>query len=129
MNTSTQPSLIEYPCDFPIKIVGRVVPSSTLASSRTLPAGPIVDKEHASFALDGSITLASLEQRRQAFIQAILTIVKRHAPDFDEASLEVRASKKNTYQSLTCTIRATSRAQLDALYRELCEHPVVVMVL
>lgn len=56
-------------------------------------------------------------------------IVKRHAPDFEEASLEARISKKNTYLSLTCTIRAISRTQLDALYRELCEHPMVVTVL
>jgi hypothetical protein len=26
-------------------------------------------------------------------------------------------------------VRATSREQLDALYRELCDHPMVVMVL
>jgi putative lipoic acid-binding regulatory protein len=52
-----------------------------------------------------------------------------HAPDFDEASLEFKISKKNTYLSLTCTIRAISRAQLDALYQELCDHPMVVMVL
>jgi hypothetical protein len=41
----------------------------------------------------------------------------------------MRVSKKNHYLSLTCTIRATSRAQLDQLYRELCDHPAVVMVL
>ena len=41
----------------------------------------------------------------------------------------MRVSKKNSYLSLTCTIRATSREQLDGLYRELCDHPMVVMVL
>lgn len=56
-------------------------------------------------------------------------IVKRHAPDFDEASLEFKLSKKNTYLSLTCTVRATSRAQMDALYQELCDCLMVVMVL
>jgi putative lipoic acid-binding regulatory protein len=55
--------------------------------------------------------------------------VKCHAPDFNEANLEARISKRNTYLSLTCTIRATSRAQLDALYQELCDHPMVTMVL
>lgn len=33
------------------------------------------------------------------------------------------------YVSLTCTIRATSREQLDALYRELSGHPMVKVVL
>ena len=74
-------------------------------------------------------TAALLEQRRQNFMQSVLTIVKRHAPDFDPATLEVRISRKNTYLSLTCTILATSREQLDGLYRELCDQPNVVMVL
>lgn len=85
-----KPTLIEYPCDFPIKIMG---------------------------------------QAEQSFTHSILMIVKRHVPNFDEASLETRISKKNKYLSLTCTVRAISRTQLDALYQELCDHPMVVMVL
>ncbi|OJY14798.1 MAG: hypothetical protein BGO99_04860 [Nitrosospira sp. 56-18] len=72
---------------------------------------------------------ALLEQRRQEFMQSVLTIVQRHAPDFDPANLEARISRKNTYLSLTCTILATSREQLDQLYQELCDQPNVVMVL
>ncbi len=85
-----KPTLIEYPCDFPIKIMG---------------------------------------QAEQSFTQSILMIVKRHVPNFDEATLETKISKKNKYLSLTCTVRAISRTQLDALYQELCDHPMVVMVL
>jgi putative lipoic acid-binding regulatory protein len=55
--------------------------------------------------------------------------VKRHAPDFDPATLEMRSSREGHYLSLTCTIRAVSREQLDELYRELCDHPMVTMVL
>ncbi|TXF13752.1 YbeD family protein [Pelomicrobium methylotrophicum] len=83
-------SALEYPCDFPIKVMGRMQPG---------------------------------------FAQAVLEIVLRHAPDFDAASMELRASKQARYLSVTCTVRATSRQQLDALYRELCDHPMVVMVL
>lgn len=72
---------------------------------------------------------AALEYRRQDFAQTVLMIVKRHAPDFDDATLEVRISRKNNYLSLTCTIRAISREQLDALYQELYDHPMVVMLL
>ncbi|SOD42274.1 hypothetical protein SAMN06298226_2610 [Nitrosovibrio sp. Nv4] len=80
--------------------------------------------------LPGSLSsAATLEHRRQDFTQAVLMIVKHHAPDFDDTSLEVRISSKNNYLSLTCTVRATSREQLDALYQELCDHPAVVMVL
>jgi len=41
----------------------------------------------------------------------------------------MRPSRQNTYLSVTCTIRATSREQLDALYSELSGHPDVSMVL
>ena len=99
-------SLIEYPCDFPIKIMGH---------ADTLPAQAAVCAEH-SFV-------------QQGFPQAVLAIVKRHAPNFDATSMAIKISKKGTYLSLTCTIRAVSRGQLDALYQELCDHPSVVMVL
>jgi putative lipoic acid-binding regulatory protein len=63
------------------------------------------------------------------FAQTVLDIVLRHAPDFDSASMEMRASRQGKYLSLTCTVNATSRQQLDELYRELSAHPQVVMVL
>lgn len=83
-------SLIEYPSDFPIKILGHT---------------------------------------RAGFAQAILEVVQRHAPDFDGTAMAMKTSKHGKYLSVTCTVRATSREQLDALYRELCDHPMVVMVL
>jgi putative lipoic acid-binding regulatory protein len=83
-------SLIQYPTDFPIKVMGR---------------------------------------REPRLVQIIVGIVQRHAPDFDPATVEMRTSKKNSYLSVTCTVRAVSREQLDALYQELCDHPSVVMVL
>ena len=83
-------SLIQYPTDFPIKVMGR---------------------------------------REPHLVQSIVGIVQRHAPDFDPVTVEMRTSKKNSYLSVTCTVRATSREQLDALYQDLCDHPAVVMVL
>lgn len=56
-------------------------------------------------------------------------IVQRHAPDFDAATITVRSSAKGKYMSLTCKITATSRQQLDALYRELSRHPRVKFLL
>jgi len=66
---------------------------------------------------------------RDDFAQAIVTVVQKHAPDFDPAEVEMRASSAGKYLSLTCTINATSREQLDNLYRELTAHPMVTMVL
>lgn len=66
---------------------------------------------------------------QDGFAQAVVEIVLRHAPDFDPNSMEMRASREANYLSLTCTIVAQSRPQLDALYRELVAHPMVKMVL
>ena len=63
------------------------------------------------------------------FAQAVMQVVARHDPDFEPATLEIRNSKNARYISLTCTVHATSGQQLDALYQELCDHPLVVMVL
>jgi putative lipoic acid-binding regulatory protein len=68
-------------------------------------------------------------RRQSGFTTAVIEIVKRHAPDFAPGTLEMRPSREGKYVSLTATVTATSREQLDALYRELCDHPSVVMVL
>jgi uncharacterized protein len=68
-------------------------------------------------------------RRESGFAQSVMEIVLRHAPDFQPATMEMRPSRQGTYISLTVTIEARSREQLDALYQELCDHPSVVMVL
>jgi uncharacterized protein len=83
-------SPLAFPCDFPIKVMGRKEPR---------------------------------------FVQTITSIVRKHAPDFDAATVGMRPSRQGKYLSVTCVVRATSREQLDALYQELCDHPSVVMVL
>jgi putative lipoic acid-binding regulatory protein len=83
-------SALAFPCEFPIKVMGRKQPG---------------------------------------FAQAVSDIVRRHAPDFDPATVAMRPSRQGRYLSVTCVVRAISREQLDALYQELCDHPQVVMVL
>ena len=68
-------------------------------------------------------------RREGGFTTAVIEIVLRHAPDFVPGTLETRPSREGKYISLTATVNATSREQLDALYQELCDHPTVVMVL
>jgi putative lipoic acid-binding regulatory protein len=83
-------SLIDYPCDFPIKIMGAM---------------------------------------QDAFAQTMVDVVTSHDPEFHAGKLEMRPSTKGNYLSLTVTVRATSREQLDNLYRALSSHPMVKMVL
>lgn len=83
-------SLIEYPSDFPIKIMGAM---------------------------------------HDAFAQTIVEVVTLHDPTFHAGKMDMRPSSKGTYLSLTVTVWATSREQLDNLYRELSGHPMVKVVL
>ena len=87
---SATPSLLTFPCVFPMKVMGR---------------------------------------REDGFAQTVSAIVLRHAADFHPETIEMRASKNGRYLSLTVTINARSREQLDALYSELSKHPMVMMVL
>ena len=87
---TSSPTLIDYPCEFPIKIMGK---------------------------------------NEEEFTKSILMIVNRHISNFDDKSVEARGSKENKYLSLTCTVHVISQSQLDALYQELCDHPMVLMAL
>ena len=73
--------------------------------------------------------LKVMGEMREGFAETMVEVVRRHAPDFDATQAEMRASSGGKYLSLTCTINATSRAQLDDLYRELTSHPWVKIVL
>lgn len=73
--------------------------------------------------------LKIMGRREGNFAQGVMEIVLRHAPDFDPSTMEMRPSSQGKYLGLTATINAVSREQLDALYKELCDHPAVVMVL
>ena len=68
-------------------------------------------------------------RRADGFAQTISDVLLRHAPDFHPDTLEMRPSRNARYLSLTATINARSREQLDALYQELSHHPMVMMVL
>ncbi|MGH8811717.1 MAG: DUF493 family protein [Advenella sp.] len=83
-------SLIEYPSDFPIKVMG---------------------VQHPELA------------------QLLTEVVLQFDPQFDPATVEMRPSSKGNYIGLTFTVRATSREQLDNLYRALHGHALVKIVL
>ena len=90
MPSPSTDSLIEYPCDFPIKVMGEQV--------------------------DG-------------FVDAMLVIVLNFDPEWNDSRLTQRPSSAGKYLGLTLTVRATSREQLEELYRTLSTHPMVKVVL
>lgn len=83
-------SLIEYPSDFPIKVMGAT---------------------------------------RDDFAATIVDVVLQFDPTFHAGRMEVRPSAQGNYTGLTVTVRATSRVQLDDLYRALSGHPMVKIVM
>lgn len=85
-----QETLLEFPCEFPIKVMG---------------------------------------ETRDGFAEAMIEVVRRHDAGFDGSRVEMRSNSSGKYLSLTCTLTATSKGQLDALYRELTAHPWVKVVL
>jgi putative lipoic acid-binding regulatory protein len=86
----TSETLFEFPCDFPLKVMGRPT---------------------------------------DEFRSLVLGIISKHAGEIDAAKIEERPSRDGNYLGLTYTLRATSKAQLDGLYRELtsCEHVLIVL--
>ncbi len=63
------------------------------------------------------------------FAQTVIDIVLKHAPDLDSKLVEMRPSKNGNFLSVTTTINATSKKQIDDIYRELSAHPLVLMAL
>ncbi len=63
------------------------------------------------------------------FVHAITHIALQFDPGFDAATIELRDSKAGNYLGITITVTATSREQLDELYRTLSSHPMVKVVL
>ncbi len=86
-------------------------------------------EEAVGLAFPTAFPIKIMGRRDSGFAKAVIEIVQRHAPDFMPGTLEMRPSREGKYVSLTATVNATSREQLDALYQELCDHPSVVMVL
>ncbi|EED36141.1 conserved hypothetical protein [Luminiphilus syltensis NOR5-1B] len=84
------PPKIEFPCPYPIKVVGR--------------AG-------------------------EALEVAIIEIFTRHADDFDQSLMQVRASRAGTFVSITIVIEATGSDQLSALHEDLMATGLVSMVI
>jgi putative lipoic acid-binding regulatory protein len=59
----------------------------------------------------------------------VAEIMRKHVPDLSEGAIKTRASAEGNYISVTVTINATSRKQLDAIYQDLVDCETVIMAL
>ena len=67
--------------------------------------------------------------KADGFVHAVTSIARQFDSGFDATTVELRESKGGNYLGVTITITATSREQLDELYRTLSTHPMVKVVL
>jgi putative lipoic acid-binding regulatory protein len=65
----------------------------------------------------------------EGFEAAIAHVARQFDPTFDPATIAKKDSSGGNYLGLTITITATSREQLDELYRRLSTHPMVKWVM
>jgi len=73
--------------------------------------------------------IKAMGRAAEGFDGLIVEMVRRHAPDLDQTQVSVRESRGGNWVSVTLVIEAKSKAQLDAIYRELSAHEQVVMAL
>jgi len=83
-------SALEFPCEFPIKMMGRNTPE---------------------------------------FQATARAIVERHSGALDDTAIQVALSRNDTFVSVTLTITATSREQLDNIYQDATDHEDVLVAL
>ena len=76
-----------------------------------------------------AFTIKVMGAHVDGFVEAMVEIACRFDPGFDPGRIERRPSRAGNYLGLTLTVTATSRAQLDDLYRALTGHPMVKVVL
>mgnify|MGYP006265991857 CR=1 FL=1 len=73
--------------------------------------------------------IKAMGENDDALRQTVLEIVQRHAPEIAATSLNTAESRSGRFISVTATIRARSRDQLDAIYADLKAHERILATL
>lgn len=98
---------------------------SEIIGNQTLPEGQ--EEPKIEFPCDYPIKV--LGEASDAFDQLVVSIVLKHAPDFDIKTVTSRDSSKGKFRSVGVTIRATGEPQIMALFEELKATGLVKMVI
>ena len=90
---------------------------------------PEIPPEESLITYPSAFPIKVMGAQVEGFEAAIVAVARQFDPGFDADRIERRPSKAGNYLGLTLTITATSREQLDELYRTLSTHPLVKVVL
>jgi putative lipoic acid-binding regulatory protein len=83
-------TLLEFPCDFPIKLMGK---------------------------------------HTEGFSLLVRALIEKHTGALDDGAIASSLSKNDRFVSITITITAQSKQQLDSIYQDATDHPDVLMAL
>lgn len=86
-------------------------------------------EQHSLIEYPSAFPIKVMGARADGFVETIVEVVRRFDPSFDAGTVELRPSRSGNYLGVTITVVATSREQLDELYRTLSTHPMVKIVL
>jgi putative lipoic acid-binding regulatory protein len=90
---------------------------------------PDIPPEQSLITYPSSFPIKVMGEQVEGFVEAVVAVALRFDPGFDPATVERRPSSTGRYLGVTITVMATSREQLDELYRTLSTHPMVKVVL
>ena len=90
---------------------------------------PTIPPEQSLIEYPSAFPIKVMGAHVEGFVEAIVAVARRFDPVFDESTVERRPSRAGNYLGITITVTATSREQLDDLYRALTSHPMVKVVL
>ena len=90
---------------------------------------PDIPPEQSLIEYPSAFPIKVMGVQAESFEPAVVAIARQFDPGFDATTVQRRPSKGGRYLGLTITVTATSREQLDELYRTLSTHPMVKVVL
>lgn len=86
----SEESLLQFPCDFPIKVMGEDSPE---------------------------------------FRAMAIALIESHTGPLEAERVQTALSRNGRFVSITVTVNAQSKAQLDDIYRDVSGHPSILMAL
>jgi len=93
------------------------------------PEAPLDARKESLIEYPSKFPIKVMGAKADGFVHAVTQIAEQFDPEFDATTIELRNSKAGNYLGVTITVTATSREQLDDLYRALSSHPMVKVVL
>ncbi len=88
-----------------------------------------IPKDQSLIEYPSSFPIKVMGLKVDGLVHALTHIAHQFDPAFDARTIELRESSGGKYLGVTLTITATSREQLDEIYRTLSTHPMVKVVL